>query len=312
MRQSPLTTIAHSHCLCYRLGMRLSIVILAVLLLPWAASAQQYQQWTNPDQQRAADTRLDTFRDRLGKLIDKAERDRAADPRFLRDLRDLAADLNRPRRVLLLSDDFGDGDYTRNPVWTVSQGKYWVEKGWGLRSAIKKQAGPEQQRQSGNDAVAAIFGQILQRAIDPEGKSSSTSSLNAAAAIRTATKISNAFSLDLEFSSWKPHGRLEIAVYQDAADYILAYEPGGTFELVKASPRGSNVIEKRTGTALENKKTHYLKWTRDDDGLMRVVIDGREILSIPDRSTAKPFDGLRIVNRGGDYIIKRITITGTK
>jgi len=292
--------------------MRTFIFILAVLLLPATASAQQYKQWTNPDQQRAADTRLDNFRDRLGKLIDKAERDRAADPRFLRDLRDLATGRNRPRRVLLLSDDFGDGDYTRNPVWTVAQGKYWVEKGWGLRSAVKKQAAQDPQQRSGEDAAVAIFGQILQRAIDPEGKSSTSSSAGTPADIRTAVPISNAFKLELDFSSWLAQGRLEIAVYQNTVNYVLAYQPGGTYELQKATPRRSRVIEKRSSLALENKKTHHLVWTRKSDGKMRVTIDGKEVLATSDRSTTKPFDGLRIVNRGGDYIIKRVAIFETR
>ncbi|MDA0305438.1 MAG: hypothetical protein O3B76_04025 [Proteobacteria bacterium] len=304
--------------------MRMLIVILAVLLLPLgakSASAQQYQQWNNPDNSAAPanDARLRDFTERLNGLIDKAEKDRAADPRFLQDLRDLAIGTNTPSSRQLLSDDFGDGDFTHNPVWTVAQGKYWVEKGWGLRSTVKKQATQEPQRRSGKDAAAAIFGQILQQAIDPDGKSGSggsTSSAGTPAAIRTAVPISNAFKLEMEFSSWVAPGavpgRLEIAVYQNTADYILAYQPGGAFELVRASPRGANVIDSRTGPSLENKKTHHLVWTRQTDGQMRVAIDGEEILTTNDRSTAKPFDGLRIVNRGGDYIIKRIAVTETR
>ncbi len=298
--------------------MRIFIVILAVLLLPATASAQQYQQWNNPDNSAAPanDARLKAFTERLGELIDKAEKDRAADPRFLQDLRDLANGTNTPSSRQLLSDDFSDGDFTQNPVWTVAQGKYWVEKGWGLRSSVIKQAETEQRSQSGKDAAAAIFGQILQQAIDPDGKSASgsgsTSSADTPAAIRTAVPISNAFRLEMEFSSWAAPGRLEIAVYQNTADYILAYQPGGAFELLKASPRGSNVIDSRTGPSLENKKTHHLVWTRETDGHMRVAIDGQEILATIDRSTRTPFDGLRIVNRGGDYIIKRIAVTETR
>lgn len=294
--------------------MRIIFFIIALSLLPVTGHAQQYQQWNNPDSKSPGDTRLKDFSDRLGGLIDKAEKDRAADPRFLRDLRDLAAGFGKPTTALLLSDDFADGDYTANPAWTVTQGQYWVEKGWGLRSAVKQEAQPEQRRSSSKDAAAAIFGQILQQVIDPEGQrgGTSTSSGGVAAAIRTAASIGNAFTLEMEFSSWKAEGRLEIAVYQDTADYVLAYQPGGTYQLLKASPRGSNVIDTGTGPALENKKTHRLQWVRRADGRMSVTIDGKQILTATDRSTTAPFDGLRLVNRGGDYIIKRITINGTK
>jgi hypothetical protein len=71
------------------------LVVAALLippLFPGAASAQQYQQWNDPDQpvtaaKAAADTRLQDFVDRLNALIDEAEKARAADPQFLRDLR---------------------------------------------------------------------------------------------------------------------------------------------------------------------------------------------------------------------------------
>ena len=71
------------------------LVVAALLippLFPGAASAQQYQQWNDPDQpvtaaKTAADTRLQDFVDRINALIDEAEKARAADPQFLRDLR---------------------------------------------------------------------------------------------------------------------------------------------------------------------------------------------------------------------------------
>ena len=60
-------------------------------------------------------------------MVDDAEKARAADPQFLRDLRGLAQGSDRPWRIQLLNDDFGDGDFTRNPSWTVTAGKYWVD-----------------------------------------------------------------------------------------------------------------------------------------------------------------------------------------
>lgn len=63
---------------------------------------------------------------------------------------------------------------------------------------------------------------------------------------------------------------------------------------------------------LEDKKTHLLEWTRRNDGAMRVAIDGREILTATDMGFQADFDGLRMVNRGGDYIFKRFTVYGTR
>ena len=44
---------------------------------------------------------------------------------------------------------------------------------------------------------------------------------------------------------------------------------------------------------------------------MTVSIDGREMLKVTDRGVQTPFDGFRMVNRGGDYILKRIRVFAT-
>jgi hypothetical protein len=317
--------------------MRFWAALAVSILIPAFASeaGQHYQSWTDPNApSQAGARRQQDFVDKLKGLIDESEKARAADPQFLRDLRGLAREYDRPRRRVVLSDRFEDGDFTNNPAWTVTRGRYWVERGWGLRSAVKVETGagaaaaqpaPEPERRKGRDAAAAIFGQILQQAIDPEGKlgggqAGSTQSGGApATAIQTALTVTNAFAVEIDFSSWKAEGRLEIGPYQGipkgaerAQGYVMAYTPGGGLELLRVSSRGSSIIDRRTGlTALEDKKTHRLLWTRNADGLMAVSIDGREVLKASDQAFRGPFDGLRMVNRGGDYILKRIAVFAT-
>ena len=69
----------------------------AALALPAAAQQSRYSGgWGNPDRPAAgqpanpADAKTAKLLDELNGLVDEAERGRAADPRFLRDLRDLA------------------------------------------------------------------------------------------------------------------------------------------------------------------------------------------------------------------------------
>ena len=317
--------------------MRFWVALAVSILLPAFASeaGQHYRSWTDPNApSQAGDQRQQDFVDKLKGLIDEAEKARAADPQFLGDLRGLAREYDRPRRRVVLSYRFEDGDFTDNPAWTVTQGRYWVERGWGLRSAVKAgaapaaQSAPEPERRKDRDAAAAIFGQILQQAIDPEGRlggGQSTGTTGGAAdgapatAIQTAVAVTNAFAVEIDLSSWMAEGRLEIGPYQGAPKgaeraqgYVLAYTPGGGLELLRVSARGSSIIDRRTGlTALEDKKTHRLLWTRDADGLMAVSIDGREVLKAADQAFRSPFDGLRMVNRGGDYILKRIAVFAT-
>lgn len=305
--------------------MRFWAVLAVSILIPVFASeaGQHYRSWTGPDAPSQAGTqRQQDFVDKLKGLIDEAEKARAVDPQFLGDLRGLVREYDRPRRRVVLSDRFEDGDFTDNPAWTVTQGRYWVERGWGLRSAVKAgaaaQSAPQPEPRKGRDAAAAIFGRILQQAIDPEGKlgGGQTAGGAPATAIQIALALTNAFAVEIDLSSWSAEGRLEIGPYQGAPKgaeraqgYVLAYTPGGELELLRVSPRGSSIIDRRTGlVALEDKKTHRLLWTRNADGLMAVSIDGREVLKASDKAFRGPFDGLRIVNQGGDYIFKRIAV----
>ncbi len=304
--------------------MRFWAVLAVSILIPVFASeaGQHYRSWTGPDAPSQAGTqRQQDFVDKLKGLIDEAEKARAADPQFLGDLRGLVREYDRPRRRVVLSDRFEDGDFTDNPAWTVTQGRYWVERGWGLRSAVKAvaaaQSAPQPEPRKGRDA-AAIFGRILQQAIDLEGKlgGGQTAGGAPATAIQIALALTNAFAVEIDLSSWSAEGRLEIGPYQGAPKgaeraqgYVLAYTPGGELELLRVSPRGSSIIDRRTGlVALEDKKTQRLLWMRNADGLMTVSIDGREVLKASDKAFRGPFDGLRIVNQGGDYIFKRIAV----
>ena len=250
--------------------MRFWAVLAVSILIPVFASeaGQHYRSWTGPDAPSQAGTqRQQDFVDKLKGLIDEAEKARAVDPQFLGDLRGLVREYDRPRRRVVLSDRFEDGDFTDNPAWTVTQGRYWVERGWGLRSAVKAgpaaQSAPQPEPRKGRDA-AAIFGRILQQAIDLEGKlgSGQTAGGAPATAIQIALVLTNAFAVEIDLSSWSAEGRLEIGPYQGSPKgaertqgYVLAYTPGGELELLRVSPRGSSIIDRHTGlVALEDKK----------------------------------------------------------
>ena len=301
--------------------MRLLIGLFVFALVAAPASAgEHYSPWPGAETAVSADRgRLQGVVDRLNTLIDEGEKARAAAPRFLRDLRDLARGYDRPWRKLVLSDDFGDGNFTADPAWTVTAGRYWVEGGWGLRSKVDPAAAqPQQQgKVSGRDAALAILGTILgQAAGQGEGGGPAATGVAAAAAIHTGVRITNAFSIEIEISSWLGQGRLEFGPYQGtdrATGYRLAYTPGGALELLRVSPWSSSVIERAAGPlTLEDKKAHRIEWTRRPDGAMAVVLDGKPLFTAVDRGVTDPFDGFLMVNRGGDYIVKRLAVYGTE
>ena len=131
---------------------------------PLAAQESRYGAWASDG---------DATRGLVGELrtlVDEAELARAADPRFLRDLRDLAgrydiaARYDQPAQVELLRDTFADGEFLRSPAWSVTSGSFRVEPGWGLLSDVQAtQAAPVNSGSKTDLAAALIAGLLSQQ-----------------------------------------------------------------------------------------------------------------------------------------------------
>ena len=211
----------------------------------------------------------------------------------------------------MLIDDFRDGDYTATPAWTVTGGRFGISRDWGLRSTV--QAAPDRKKLTGEQAALAFIGQILDQSQRKRGAAGDT---GGAAAIHTTAAISGAFAIQVELSSWMPDGRLEFGPYQGAASgagYSLSYRPGQPLELLSVSGRGTRVIDRGSAPlTFEDKRLHRIEWTRRADGRMAVSVDGAPVLNTQDRGFGGAFDGFRLVNRGGDFILRSVTIEGTE
>ncbi len=287
-----------------------------ILASPLDAQTTRYSTWGNPDTEAsgaASDQRLQSFLERLNKMIDEAEKARAGDPVFLRDLRDLARGFDRPWRKQILSDSFDDGDFTKNPTWQVLAGEYWVENNWGLRNKIiqAQVQSTTQNHASGGDLAKVLLGQILNRANRNQTAPVPRHTENVIAA---AVPISNAFAVEVDFSSWQPQGRFEIGVFQGngaKSGYRVVYEVGAGLQLIRVGSRGTAVVDTSNDKpVLEDKDFHKLEWTRDASGQMRVLIDGKELLNVADRGFRDAFSGIRLSDTGGDFIVKRVSVHG--
>ncbi len=265
--------------------------------------ASKYQQW--PGAEAGSDDINQLVQD-IQKLIDQAERDKAADPQFLDDLRGVLADYQNPWTTRLLYDDFRDGNYTANPAWTVSGGVFKVKKE-GLKSSVVPQ-GATQQQSTGN-AVLDFLGAVNQR--QPTAFDYS--------AIYSPVKITNAFATRIEFTSADRFGRMDFGPYLGASGttaYRVAYLPGQTkdsLRLIRITPRGAVAIATyKGGLNLEDGRRHVLEWTRDRNGAMSVVLDGQDMMQATDRTINKPFDGFLMINSGGTYWVRSVTVDGGK
>jgi hypothetical protein len=296
------------------------LLIAALAAFP-AYAQSRYSTWSNPD--GGAGGADGGLVEELNTLIDEAEKARAADPVFLRDLRAAIARHSNAWTSEVLRDDFRDGDFTHDPAWTVESGKYWIEKGYGLRSAVTPEAasgGASGGRDvSKEELAAAVLGGLLNKALG--GKTTTTQDTQGAAARTASAKIyakaqvPNAFSLTAEITSWKKEGAFALGPYQGArsSGYKLVYHPGQrrSLELIRYSTRGASVVEAFDQPLdLEDSRAHVVQWNRTAQGEMTVKVDGKEVIRATDRSFRDAFSGIALENLGGDYVLARISVFG--
>lgn len=271
----------------------------------------KYQQWPGAD---TGSNDVNQLVQDIQKLVDQAERDKAADPQFLDDLRGVLADYQNPWTTRLLYDDFRDGNYTAAPAWTVSAGVFKVKKDGfnvGLKSKVIPQGVAQQQQQSTGNIVLDILNAANQQQQQPTAFDY--------CAIYTPVRISNAFAARIEFTSADRFGRMDFGPYLGASGataYRVAYLPGqsrDSLRLIRITSRGAIAIATyKGGLNLEDGRRHVLEWTRDRNGAMKVVLDGQDMMQVTDRSIAKPFDGFLMINSGGTYWVRSVTVDGGK
>ncbi len=293
------------------------IVSLAIIALTMSASLSFAEQSRYGSWQEEKDT-AKTLASELKALVDEAEKARAADPRFIQDLKNLVNRYNNPWRVRVLEESFQDGDFKANPTWTVASGKFGM--GWeGLISSVQPQQATAQQQPkkvSERDLAIALLGQVFNQA---GGQSSSQQQATAPtyqpAEIYLKQSIPNGFAMTLDISGKAKEGGVDFVLYQGAqrsAGYRLNAVPGRGIRLLKVSSRGTATIANSAPTIqIADGKKHQLIWKRTTDGTMSLSLDGKTLFEQNDLSFRQAFDGFSLVNNGGEFTLHRLTIDGS-
>jgi hypothetical protein len=279
------------------------------------AQTSRYEPIDQPD-------RLQEMVNRLKTLVDEADRARAADRRFIRDLRDLLRTYDWPWQTKIFHDDFRDGDYARNPAWQLAEGGFRVDQRLGLRTLdrpveARQKAPARQSDDSGRDLAIALLGSLLEKNQGGEPKVKPAPS-PARGTIQLNAGIPNSFALELDLRAVGQAGEIEFQVLQTGAasqGYRLRYVPGGspTFELRRFTNRGTSVIAAHYDPVDAHDGTfHKLVWTRRPSGEMQLKLDENDLLKTVDRTLTKRFSAFQIRHTGGDFAIREVTLWGAK
>ena len=258
----------------------------------------------------------------LDALIGEAETANAADPRFLQDLRDRIDDYEAAPSLHLpdaVRDDFSDGDFTDDPRWVVAGGAFSVDPELGLRSVVRMQQSPDRKPIETIEDLAERAKGTLDDILGAREDVDVAEAAPKPAHIFTKAAIANAFKLEVELSSRiaLKGARLEIDVFQGithASGYRLVYLPGSgqPIQLARFDRTGIKTIGKHVDElVLEDGYSHRLALERAADGTMTVTVDGAEVIRIESKALSGGFDGVAIVNSGGDYGIRRIALYST-
>lgn len=223
---------------------------------------------------------------------------------------------------VVLDDAFGDGDFRRDPPWTVLSGRFDIDDG-GLRSIVEKPqvttpASPTLRPERPEEIGLAMLQLILEQAggLTPDAASSEAVEVEFgdAARIFVHAPVDNAFRLELELASYQRPGSLELGLFQGnqpGGGYRLVYNPGSRpgLSLVRMTADGGEVIASSEGTLdLEDGRFHRLSWARHESGNMQVLVDGQRVLQAHDRRLRQGFQGFTLVNHGGDYNLRRVRL----
>lgn len=212
------------------------------------------------------------------------------------------ADPVAPGYVLLLADDFADGDFTRDPAWRIAAGEFRIARG-GINSSVTAP-----QLRSAEDVGRQLLGTVLQRQLGVTLPGQA-----AGAAAYLPVQIGPAFRLTAEVSArGEPPLQLELGPYRGqnpGHGYRLAYRSGEArpLQLVLVGEGGSSPIA-TAAAQLRTSGRHELRWERRADGLMTVALDGATVLEVRDSSLAGGFDGFSLVNAGGDWTLRSLRI----
>ena len=264
------------------------------------------QSGTSSDPNRET---LKELLDELKNTIEDADKRMVAHPRFLEELRALVDRYNRKLREVYIDEDFADGDYTQNPKWVVESGRFRVTPGGRLWCSVRAERPSSVESQKEDEEPIGILLREILKSRDKKKRSKRTARKEEKSVIHTLARIAPAFEIDITFVSDSTWGAVEVVLLGGtpaAPLYRLIYQAAPSrerpIEIVRQRGSRRYTIESALQyPVLDDGTPHRIQWIRDTQGVMRVLVDEKEVLSTVELYYRDDFSGLALVNRGGTY-----------
>lgn len=242
---------------------------------------------------------------KLRRLIRKAKKRNAAEPWLIKKLERLANVKSDLWPRLILHEDFLSKDYERGAGWQTISGNVWYEKGKGLIcKAVNSWNKPSLKRKS-TEAILTGKGPLDIQHLISDGRF---------VKIQNNIRYSNGFALKIESNTLHEIDALILSSYLDGSSslgYQLIFQPGNWDQvlLFKVTPQMRTEIQSRTiRLNLAGAGPHRFEWTRSEDSLMTVSVDGQRLFEVKDNTFDRPFENIGIAHIGDQVVLRNISL----
>lgn len=256
-------------------------------------------------QNHVNDSEASILKNKLNKIIRKAKRKNGAEPWVIRQLEMLTknAQVNPwPSQVLI--DNFSSRNNSNSFDWQIASGAFQLKPNSGLIGFPNNSW--NYSSNNSDQFGTVLFNNLINHATGDHSQ-------RRIAKIQRNIDFANAFSLKVETTQLQQTEGLVLSCSTDKNNlngYRLVFRPRQ--DKIKLLRVGKNrtfeIMNLTSQLDIENNRPHTIIWDRNEDGLMRISLDGQNLFTATDNHMSMPFQQISIAHIGEQFILKNVEL----